>query len=263
MRETSVSLYVENQTRWTSWLRSVAGLRGDRFQFDVDSSIAGNSGKRSAGLGSPKLSLVFGPWARTEYFINYGEGFHSNDARGTVETVTPQEREPTAPVTPLARSKGGELGLRTEIAPGLQSSLALWQLRLDSELVFSGDAGDTDPSRASRRSGHEWNNHWIATPWLLLDADIALSRARFSQFAAVGDFIPGSVDQVASLGATVTDRGPLVWPVSAALFRTAAADRGRLGAIAVDDAGLSALRLQDRAERQSGARRLQPVQSRG
>ena len=41
--------------------------------------------------------------------------------------------------------------------PGLQSSLAIWQLRLGSELVFSGDAGDTEPSRASRRSGIEWN----------------------------------------------------------------------------------------------------------
>jgi outer membrane receptor protein involved in Fe transport len=208
VRETSVALYAENQVRWTTWLRSVAGLRGDRFRFDVASSIPGNSGQRSAGLGSPKLSLIFGPWARTEYFVNYGEGFHSNDARGTVETVTPKEDKPTEPVTPLVRSKGGELGLRTQIVPGLQSSLALWQLGLGSELVYSGDAGDTEPSRASRRSGIEWNNHWIATSWLLLDADVALSRARFTQHAAIGDHIPGSLDQVASLGATVADRGP-------------------------------------------------------
>ncbi len=50
----------------------------------------------------------------------------------------------------LIISKDGELGLRTEIVPGLQSSLALWQLSLGSELVFSGDAGDTQPSRASK-----------------------------------------------------------------------------------------------------------------
>src|SRR5260221_4304021 len=24
---------------------------------------------------------VFGPWSRTEYFVNYGQGLHSNDAR--------------------------------------------------------------------------------------------------------------------------------------------------------------------------------------
>lgn len=208
VRETSVAVFAENQTQWLPWLRSVAGLRGDRFLFDVRSSIAENSGSRSAGLGSPKLSLVFGPWAKTEYFVDYGTGFHSNDARGTVETLTPKDRLPTDPVTPLVRSKGGELGVRSEIVPGLQSSLALWQLRLGSELVFSGDAGDTEPSRASKRSGIEINNHYIATPWLLIDADFAASRARFTQFDPVGDHIPGSIDKVASLGVTVVDRGP-------------------------------------------------------
>ena len=208
VRETSAALYAENATQWLPWFRSVAGLRADRFWFDVKSSIAENSGKRSAGIGSPKLSLVFGPWAKTEYFVNYGQSFHSNDARGTTETVTPKERDPAEPVTPLVRSKGGELGLRTEIVPGLQSSLALWQLKLGSELVFSGDAGDTEASRSSRRSGIELNNHYLATRWLLLDADLAFSRARYTQFDPVGQHIPGSVDQVVSAGATVIGLGP-------------------------------------------------------
>jgi len=110
------------------------------------------------------------------------------------------------------RTKGFELGMRTEIVPGLQTSLALWQLRLGSELVFSGDAGDTEASGASRRYGIELNNHYVATPWLLLDADIAVSRARFDEPQGeapnMGRHVPGSVDTVVSLGATVTDRGP-------------------------------------------------------
>ncbi len=204
VRETSVAIYVENQVEWTRWFRSVVGLRGDRFYFDVKSSISENTGRANAGLGSPKLSLVFGPWAKTEYFVNAGTGYHSNDARGTVETVTPRERDPASPVTPLVRSKGGELGVRTEIVPGLQSSLALWQLRLGSELVFSGDAGDTQASGASKRSGIEWSNHYVTTTWLLLDADLSMSRARFTN----GDYVPGSVDKVASFGVTVIDYGP-------------------------------------------------------
>ncbi|HEV7576366.1 MAG TPA: TonB-dependent receptor, partial [Caldimonas sp.] len=208
VRETSVALYGENATQWLPWLRSVAGLRGDRFAFKVSSSIAANSGSRSAGIVSPKLSLVFGPWRKTESFVNYGYGFHSNDARGTTATVTAATRDPLAPVTPLVRSKGGELGLRTEIVPGLESSLALWQLKLGSELVFVGDAGETVPSGASRRRGIEWNNHYRATPWLLLDADFAISRARFTDDDPAGPFIPGSIDKVMSLGATVADRGP-------------------------------------------------------
>ncbi|MDQ2736575.1 MAG: TonB-dependent receptor plug domain-containing protein, partial [Pseudomonadota bacterium] len=105
VRESSVGIYGENATQWLPWFRSVAGLRGDRFYFDVNSSIPENSGKRNAGLVSPKLSLIFGPWAKTEYFANYGYSFHSNDARGTVETITPKELAPTDPVTPLVRSK--------------------------------------------------------------------------------------------------------------------------------------------------------------
>jgi hypothetical protein len=173
VRETSVGLYGENSTQWLPGFRSIAGVRADRFHFDVGSSIAQNSGKRDAGLVSPKLSFVFGPWRKTEYFVNVGQGFHSNDARGATATVAARTGDPVDPVTPLVRSKGGELGLRTEVVPGLQTSLAFWTLRLGSELVFVGDAGETEASRASRRSGIELNNHWVVVPWLLLDADFA------------------------------------------------------------------------------------------
>ena len=213
VRQTSVGVYAENATQWAPWLRSIAGLRGDRFAFDVNSSIAANSGSQTASIASPKLSLIFGPWNKTEYFANYGWGFHSNDARGTAARVA--AKDPTVavpPVSALVRSKGGELGLRTELVPGLQSSLALWALKLDSELLFVGDAGETEPSRASKRYGIEWNNHYIAKPWLLLDADLSLSRARFTAPDAtdptLGNHIPGSIQTVVSLGATVVDRGP-------------------------------------------------------
>jgi TonB dependent receptor/TonB-dependent Receptor Plug Domain len=214
VRQTSLGLHAEGAMQWAPWLRSVVGLRADRFAFDVNSSIAANSGERSASIVSPKLSLVFGPWAKTEYFANYGFGFHSNDARGTVATVA--AKDPTgpaiSPVNPLVRSRGGELGVRTEFVPGLQSSLALWALKLDSELLFVGDAGETEPSRASRRYGLEWNNHYIASQWLLLDADLAVSRSRFTEpdpaDPALGNRIPGSIETVASIGATVADLGP-------------------------------------------------------
>ena len=208
VRQTSVAIYAENSAQWLPWFRSVAGLRGDRFDFKVSSSIAENSGKKNDSIISPKFSLIFGPWSKTEYFVNQGYGFHSNDARGTTATVTAKTRDPLDPVTPLVRSKGAELGLRSEIVPGLQSSLALWQLEIGSELIFAGDAGETQPSRASRRRGIEWNNHYRATSWLLLDADFAVSRARFTDDGPPGKFIPGSIDKVVSIGATIADHGP-------------------------------------------------------
>jgi hypothetical protein len=207
VNEGSAALYAENATTWSPALRSVAGLRFDHYVFDVGSSIPQNAGRASASVVSPKLSLILGPWNKTEYFVNAGTGFHSNDARGTTETIAPREGTPTQPVDPLVRSRGGELGLRTEAVTNLQSSLALWILQLDSELVFSGDAGDTEPSRASRRYGVEWNNYYIASRHVLLDADLAWSHARYTQADPAGPWIPGSIETVAALGATLKDWG--------------------------------------------------------
>ena len=116
--------------------------------------------------GPPKASLIFGPWSRTEYFVNGGYGFHSNDARGTTITVDPND--PTMPRR-SGRSAGADQGrassgVRTEIIPNLQSSLALWMLEQDSELLFVGDAGTTEPSRPSRRQGIEWINYYRPLP---------------------------------------------------------------------------------------------------
>ena len=212
VRETSVGVYGENSTQWAPWFRSVAGLRYDRYRFNLESSIAANSGSQSAGITSPKLALIFGPWSKTEAFASYGHGFHSNDARGVNASVAPDGVTPTLASPALVRTRGAELGLRTEVLPGLQSSLALWQLKLDSEIVFVGDAGSTEASGASQRHGIEWNNHYIAAPGLLLDADIAVSRARFTEDQGdvpnTGRSIPGSVDTVVSLGATLTEIGP-------------------------------------------------------
>ena len=208
VKEASAGAYLENTVQWREWLRTTAGMRYDRYRFDVDSNIAENSGKVGEGVTSPKISVVLGPWAKTEFFINYGEGFHSNDARGTTVHLTPKELEPIDPVTPLVKTRGAELGVRTEFVPGLQSSMALWKLRSASELVFSGDAGDTAASRGSYRSGIEWNNHYIAAAWLLFDLDLAYSRAHYTEHDEVGDYIPGAIGKVASFGATVTDIGP-------------------------------------------------------
>lgn len=202
VRESSMGVYAENATQWLRWFRTVAGVRADFYRFDVNSSLAANSGKVNDHIFSPKLNVVFGPWAKTEYFANYGRGFHSNDARGTTITVDPKTGQPVDAVTPLVKTEGAEIGVRTELIPNLQSSIALWELKLDSELLFVGDAGSTEPSRPSRRSGIEWTNHYVLPAGLLVDLQLAWSRAKFTQSDPVGDFIPGSIERVATLGVT-------------------------------------------------------------
>jgi hypothetical protein len=141
--------------------------------------------------------------------VNWGWGFHSNDARGAVQTRDPRTGDPVDPVDPIVRAKGAEVGARTLVTGRLHSSVALWMLDIDSELLFVGDAGTTESSRPSRRVGFEWSNVYTPTPWLSLDADLAYSRARFRDDDPAGDRIPGAVEGVASLGATFHDRGPL------------------------------------------------------
>jgi outer membrane receptor protein involved in Fe transport len=212
VRETSYSLYFENQIQWTNTFRTILGMRGENYDFDVSSNTPQNSGNRTAGIGLPKLSLIYGPWNKSEFFVNAGESFHSNDARGVVATVDPKTLAPIGQATPLARGKGAEAGVRTEIVPNLQSSIALWYLHLDSELVYSGDEGITEPGRPSKRIGVEWSNHYIPVRWLLFDLDLAWTRARFTDYAPVGDHIPDSLQGTAQGGITIQNLGP--WTAS-------------------------------------------------
>ncbi|UUZ47402.1 TonB-dependent receptor [Massilia sp. B-10] len=174
--ETSAALFYEVGTRWSAQLRSVAGVRADGYRFQVASDLAANSGRRTAQLISPSLSLVFGPWNKTELYLNAGRGFHSNDARGTTQRIDPASGAPAAPVTPLARATGVELGVRSEAVAGWQSALSLYRLDVASELVFVGDAGTTEAGRPSRRTGIELSSYYKPNHGLTLDADLAFAR---------------------------------------------------------------------------------------
>jgi len=216
VQQTGAGLYYENTFQWTENFRSVAGVRQDYYYAKVTSDRNENSGETNAHITSPKLNLIYGPIDKTEYFLNYGQGFHSNDARGTTITVDPTTGQPVdaagqpvQKVPALVKTKGEEIGVRTEAIPNLQSSLSLWRLTLASELVFVGDAGTTEAGRPSLRRGIEWSNRYIPKPWLIVDLDLSVSRAQFTgnDPAATGSYIPGAIDRVASFGVTAKDLG--------------------------------------------------------
>jgi hypothetical protein len=200
--------YAQARVRWTPWLRTVTGLRADGYHANVDSDLPENSGMRDAAILSPKLAVTLGPWNETELYVDYGWGFHSNDARGATLRIDPTTGEPAGQVTPLVRAKSADLGIRTSAFKDFQTSLTVFRLDLDSELVFSGDGGTTEASRPSRREGIELQNFWHPRPWLAIDADYAFSRARFTDFDPVGDRIPGAIENALSAGISVDHRGP-------------------------------------------------------
>jgi hypothetical protein len=230
--ESSGALYAESSTQWLDHVQTTIGLRENQFYFDVkdkmlnpDGSCNINSdplgcvtGTKRASIFSPKLGLVLGPWAKTTYFINIGDGYHSNDARG----VTRSGQNPDqSPVTPLTRAAGGEVGVATKVVPNLDTRLDIFELKLKSELVFDGDAGVTSPSGATTRTGIEWANTYHINEWLSAEFNTAFTRARFDHNAApdtlgcgdaaasnpcaspvgiVGRYVPNSPTNVTDLG---------------------------------------------------------------
>ena len=194
--QTMLGLFAQAEVEWTRGVRTTVGLRTDTYQYRVtpDRLQTAPAADGTASLVSPKFGVVFGPWAGTEWYVNAGTGFHSNDARGAAFT---------ADATPLVRAKGAEVGVRTVRVRGLQSTVSLWYLGLDSELLFVGDAGTTAPGRPSRRVGVEWTNYARLTPWMTVDGDLSFSRARFTEPDPAGDFVPGSLDRVISAGLSI------------------------------------------------------------
>jgi hypothetical protein len=199
--DTQVGFWVENKMQWAEKFRSVAALRGDVEYFDVTSlTNPTNSGTASAFLPSPKLSLIFGPWAKTEFYAQGGFSFHSNDGRGATQTWEPVSAdypygEKTNRIPALIQTRGAEIGVRTLAVPKLQSTVSLWYLYSQSELEQNGDTGGTVPSQQpSNRYGVEWANYLTATKHLAFDFDMADSIARFTSVdpADAAPISPGS-----------------------------------------------------------------------
>jgi hypothetical protein len=202
VREWGSGAFLTTESRWRPWLRSVIGMRGDTYRFAVTGDRPENSGTRTDGILSPKASLVWSPSGALEVYLSGGFGFHSNDARGTTITVDPATGEPVQPVDPLVRSRGAEIGLRATPLTGWRSTVAVWTLTLDNELLFVGDGGSTEPSFGSARSGVTWANFYRPMASLALDGDLSLSRARFTGVAPGADRIPGALERVLAAGIT-------------------------------------------------------------
>ncbi len=226
--EGNVGIYAQHTMHWTDWFRTTAGWRGDYFWASVNSPLQpANSGNPEAAIGSPKFTMTLGPFYKTELFLGAGMGYHSNDARGVTATEVPGDPTTLQGTTPfLVRSRGAEVGIRTKAIRDLDSSISLFYLHQDSELFFDGDSGTTVPGPPSLRTGIEITNRYRPVSWVSVDADLALTRARFIGFDlaqeqlyesldgfpqaqignAPGNFIPEAPWMVASAGITLGEK---------------------------------------------------------
>lgn len=207
--QSSVSLFWENEIDWNHHFRTVLGARYDTLRFDVNDragvnrfgvDLSDNGGESDDDLFSLKGSLIYAFDDAWEAYLSAGQGFHSNDARGTTISVDPATGAAIDRVDPLVRSTGYEVGVRGFIGDRLNLSAALWTLELDSELLFVGDAGNTEASRPSRRKGVELVAYYHLTDTISADFEYAYTDAQFRDNAPEGNDIPGAVSNVVQAG---------------------------------------------------------------
>jgi len=198
IRTVSYSPFIKAEVQPLPWLRFSGGVRGEFFTFDVRNRCAvcaeQPDGRKGSGIVLPKMSMILGPWARSEFFVNYGEGFHSNDARSTV----------LAGASPLARARSYEVGLRSKPwgQEGLELIATAWRLDLKSELVLIGDEGTTEIRGATRRQGVEVAARGKVWGPLYVNGSFTWTHAEFRN----GDAIPLAPEYTA-YGAVI-----LQWP---------------------------------------------------
>ncbi|MDJ0939924.1 MAG: TonB-dependent receptor [Woeseiaceae bacterium] len=192
----SASAYAELTVAVTDRLRTSIGTRIDYFDWDVDARLAENSGSGDDALTSPGISVAWRVSESTELYANWGRGFHSNDVRGTTISIDPRSGDPASRVAALVASEGAEIGARIEPSERFSATATLFQLDLDSELVFVGDGGATEPNAASERVGLELATFVQANDWLAANLEYTRVNAEFVS----GEEIPGAVEETLSLG---------------------------------------------------------------
>jgi len=201
VEELSLGAHVEAEVALSDRLRVILGVRGDYYDWDVSAFRDANSGSGDDSLLSPKASLAYRFSDSVEAYANWGRGFHSNDVRGATIAIDPGSGDPVDPVDALVASEGGEVGLRFERGERFNATLVVFWLDLDSELVYVGDAGTTEPNDATERVGFEATAFWQATDWLAFNAAYTNTNAEFEVDQGGGREIPGAVESTFTLGA--------------------------------------------------------------
>lgn len=199
INQKNLSFYGQEEIRFSEIVKLQVGLRGDVFFYNVQDQIPESpehvsvSGAVSKAVVTPKMNLVVSPTKVFDVFLNFGGGFHSNDARAVASNKT--ERT-------LPRAWGYEVGVRVKPLERFTVSLAAWGLDLQNELVYVGDEGTTEVNGPTRRIGLDIEARAQFLDWLYADVDMTFSRGRFRELPDGENFIPLAPTLTASAGFT-------------------------------------------------------------
>ena len=198
----SVGTFAELKIHLTEKLRGHIGIRQDFYDFDVDASLQENSGSDSETHWIPSLGAAYAVTDTTEVYVNWGKGFHSNDVRGKTIRVDPITLLPVDTVDLFVDQEGAEIGIRTEPWSDLHISMTYFWLESDSELLFVGDTGSTDPSDGSKRSGFETKIFWNLSDFWTIDLLASIVDSEFKNVESHLNAIPNAHGRVIGAGIT-------------------------------------------------------------
>lgn len=193
VKESSVGLYAEAVWRPIDRLMVIGGLRGDWYRFRTEAVEGASSWSgvvKDDGL-FPKIGVNYEIADGIALYANWGEGFHSNDARGVTS--------PTDPAPGVVEGNMEEIGARFERG-GLILTGVYWWSSIDSELIYVGDAGAVEPSDPGKRHGYELTAFWKPNGWLAIDGVWTGSSAHYVGVPEGEDHVPGALESSGELG---------------------------------------------------------------
>jgi len=180
--ETDVAAYINETIKVNERFSINGGLRIDQFFNQYKDHLKSDSlFKAKAATINPKISFNYHKNNTTQFYLNLGKGFHSNDTRVSVI-------ENGRKVLPGAYS--ADLGTIIKPTKNLLIQTALWYLYLEQEFVYNGDDGSPSPSGKTNRKGFDFSIRYEPIPSVYVDADVNYAHGRFIDEAKGQNFIP-------------------------------------------------------------------------
>ncbi len=236
--EYNLNCWFQQEFIFSPKFRAVWGLRHDFFTFSKDDKTGSSldlvnnrlphaSGTSFQSVFSPKVNFIISPTRNFDLFLNFGRGFHSNDARDVIIGAKTAELSSTwknegltsnqidtrlskynfdpamRGISTLPKATAGEIGIKSKLLNRLHLSISGWYLYLDKEFVYSGDGGTTELSNPTQRIGVDLEGRISIFSWLWADADLTYAKGTIKNLPEGQNHIPLAPTFIATGGLSV------------------------------------------------------------
>jgi len=180
--ETNLSAYANAEIEIGDFVVQ-PGIRFDHFNFGYQDKLNPTYDPLSNEevIASPKLNILYNYNPQLQFYLKNGKGFHSNDSR----VITSQGVQRSLPA-----AYGTDIGIIWKARKNLFINLAAWQLYLQQEFVYVGDAGIVEPSGETSRRGIDFSIRYQPKPWLYISGDANYAYARSLGTPEAESYIP-------------------------------------------------------------------------